>query len=154
MATKIQINSLDALERLIGGDTELEFEIRRNVVEDFAKKHLRSLVDTELMKATENSIKTNMRDNCLTRVSSYTSDGYKLNSEFEKIVRERISTEANYVIDNQVREKIKSLGFTDKIDSMINDISLTITNSLTEDAINKRIDIAVAKIVKEKMGIK
>lgn len=41
---KIQINSLEALERLIGNDTQLETELRQSVVENFATKHLKSLV--------------------------------------------------------------------------------------------------------------
>ena len=38
---KIQINSLEALERLIGGDPSLEFDIRNNVAQKFAAKHLK-----------------------------------------------------------------------------------------------------------------
>lgn len=43
MSTKIQINSLEALERLIGGDSEFEIEIRNSVVQEFAKKHIKCL---------------------------------------------------------------------------------------------------------------
>jgi predicted DNA-binding protein len=43
---KIQLNSLEALERLIGGDSELEIEVRNNVVQDFAKKHLKGIAAT------------------------------------------------------------------------------------------------------------
>ena len=45
MSTKIQINSLDALERLIGGDTELEIEVRNSVIQKFAEKHLKPLAN-------------------------------------------------------------------------------------------------------------
>ena len=41
---KIQINSLEALERLIGGDTQVEIEIRNSIVQEFTKKYLKSLV--------------------------------------------------------------------------------------------------------------
>lgn len=47
---KIQINNLAALERLIGGDTELEIEIRNNIVQEFTKRHLKGLVETETIK--------------------------------------------------------------------------------------------------------
>jgi hypothetical protein len=47
MSTKIQINSLEALERLIGGDTELEIEIRNSVAQNFAEKYLKALVNGE-----------------------------------------------------------------------------------------------------------
>jgi dGTP triphosphohydrolase len=43
---KIQLNSLEALERLIGGDSALEVEIRNSVVQNFATKHLKSLANT------------------------------------------------------------------------------------------------------------
>ena len=42
---KLQINSLAALERLIGGDTEVELEIRNSIVQEFAKKHLKAIVN-------------------------------------------------------------------------------------------------------------
>lgn len=48
---KLQINSLQALERLIGGDTNVEIEIRNNIVQEFAKKHLKALVNEGTIKA-------------------------------------------------------------------------------------------------------
>lgn len=47
----IQINSLEALERLIGGSSELEMDIRNNVVARFAEKHLRPLAESNTAKA-------------------------------------------------------------------------------------------------------
>lgn len=47
----IQINSLEALERLIGGSSELEMDIRNNVVARFAEKHLRPLAESDIAKA-------------------------------------------------------------------------------------------------------
>lgn len=40
---KVQINDLAALERLIGGDTEVEMDIRNNIVQKFVNKHLKGL---------------------------------------------------------------------------------------------------------------
>lgn len=48
MSTKIQINSLEALERLIGGDSEFEMEIRQSVAADFAKKYLKGTINTNI----------------------------------------------------------------------------------------------------------
>jgi len=56
MSIKIQINSLEALERLIGGDNELELQIRTSIVHEFTNKHLKSLATSKLMKDTENAI--------------------------------------------------------------------------------------------------
>lgn len=42
----IQLN-LPALERLLGGDTELEVQLRQQVVEAFARKRLKTLINDE-----------------------------------------------------------------------------------------------------------
>lgn len=64
MSTKLQINSLEALERLIGGDTETEIDIRNSVVQKFADKHLKCLANglydqkyNEFLHQLEKSIK-------------------------------------------------------------------------------------------------
>lgn len=44
---KIQINSLEALERLIGGNTEAEMDIRNSVVQAFTERHLKSIANQE-----------------------------------------------------------------------------------------------------------
>lgn len=43
---KIQLNSIAALERLIGGDSEIEFELRKSIITEFAKTNLAPLADT------------------------------------------------------------------------------------------------------------
>lgn len=40
MGTKIQINSLPALERLLGSDPDFEVEFRRSVLAEYEKKHI------------------------------------------------------------------------------------------------------------------
>ena len=39
-----------ALERLIGNDTQLEVELRHQVVEEFAKRHLKEVVQSEIFE--------------------------------------------------------------------------------------------------------
>lgn len=57
----IQLN-LPALERLIGGDSEIELELRHQVVENFAKQHLKPLINdkfiAQIRKEIEEQIKT------------------------------------------------------------------------------------------------
>ena len=67
MAAKLtlQINSLEALERLIGGDSEIEIDIRQSVAAAFAKKYLKAIVKEEtfqkyvqqLVKAIQDELK-------------------------------------------------------------------------------------------------
>jgi hypothetical protein len=57
---KLQLNSLAALERLIGGDTAVELDIRNNIVQAFAGKYLKDVAKTDAFKesiaAAENRI--------------------------------------------------------------------------------------------------
>jgi hypothetical protein len=59
---KLQINSLEALERLIGGDSEVELEIRNNIVQEFTKKHLKALVNEGSIQKVANAIDKRLRD--------------------------------------------------------------------------------------------
>ena len=45
MATKLtlQINSLEALEKLLSGDVQLEMDMRNTVVQEYAKKYIKSV---------------------------------------------------------------------------------------------------------------
>jgi hypothetical protein len=63
---KLQINSLDAIERLIGGDTEIELDIRGSIVQAFAKKHLKCIADSPQLK----SIMAGLADDAIKVVSA------------------------------------------------------------------------------------
>ncbi|MFA5135296.1 MAG: hypothetical protein WC505_05960 [Patescibacteria group bacterium] len=49
---KLELN-LPALERLIGGDTEIEIGIRQQIANEFASRHLKSLLNSTQMKELE-----------------------------------------------------------------------------------------------------
>ena len=73
MGIKIQINSLEALERLIGGDNELEISIRDNIVQEFTNKYLKGLVNSDKIKEASWSINQKIR-NCVEE--TYLSGAY------------------------------------------------------------------------------
>lgn len=58
----IQINNLEALERLIGGNSEVEIEVRNSVVQRFAEKHLKPLANSEAIQNTFSSIKKELNE--------------------------------------------------------------------------------------------
>jgi len=53
---KLQL-TLPALERLLGGDSELEAELRYNIVEQFTKKHIKTILNDETFKKIEKEFK-------------------------------------------------------------------------------------------------
>ena len=50
--------NLPALERLIGGDSELELDLRRGIAETFAKHYLKSIVNQELVQGVEREVRS------------------------------------------------------------------------------------------------
>ena len=54
---KIQLDT-KALERLIGGESEIEVELRNSVVQEFAKKHLKPLVNSSTLGKVMEEFKT------------------------------------------------------------------------------------------------
>src|SRR4051794_37602979 len=46
---RIELN-LPALERLLGGDTEIEVHLRQQIVDEFTRKYLKSLMNDETLK--------------------------------------------------------------------------------------------------------
>lgn len=80
MSTKIQINSLQALERLIGGDNTLELEIRQSVVTEFVKKHLKGLVDSRIVQIASTELRASIDETVRKQISAtigeYQQSGY------------------------------------------------------------------------------
>lgn len=52
---KLQID-LDTLEKMIGGDTPFHVEIKNGIIQTFARRHLKSLVNTQVMQDIRNEI--------------------------------------------------------------------------------------------------
>lgn len=111
MSIKIQINSVEALERLIGGDTDVEIEIRNSIVQEFTKKHLKSLATTP----TINEVATLISEELKGIVLDSTKDAwggtkYELNPE----MKDKVRMQAKKVLDSElsviVEEEVQLLG--------------------------------------------
>lgn len=53
---KIQINSLVALERLIGDDKEMEITVKTSVINEFAKSYIKSVANSEIVDTIKKAI--------------------------------------------------------------------------------------------------
>ena len=53
---KIELN-LPALERLLGGDTEVELALRKQIVQEFASRHLKAIAETASYQAAMDAAK-------------------------------------------------------------------------------------------------
>lgn len=82
--------TVPALERLLGGDTEVEVEIRKSIVHEFSKRHL-SAVAKEVYSDIE-AAKTQIRNQVLgdmgaVKMEAWSSGRYKLTSEATEAIK-------------------------------------------------------------------
>ena len=153
MSIKIQINSLDALERLIGGDNELEIEIRSSVVENFTKKHLNTLVNNDLMKKTAIGIQNTLTKQFFEEVK----DGWTTKTILKPEILNKLKDSLEYKAQAELYKIVDTAIETQKIDKNIQtalDIaSDRILNNLSDENLNKRLDKMVDTKIKQRLGL-
>lgn len=141
---KIQINSLQALERLIGGDNEIEIEIRNSVVQDFASKHLKSVADSDGFKKRINDIS----DGIIREAIQKNVITAGLNNRIVNALNESVATVEREVKDESLAKKVQ-----ERVDSTINKAVRKIEDEISTAILTKRIDKMVDEKIKQKLGI-
>ncbi len=124
----LQINSLEALERLIGGDTEMELSIRQNIADAFAEKYLKSIVNTSDSKL--KTLKTKMEAEVSAEIDKRICDTQRsiygqitlggLSQHTKSFVGSEVSLAITKMVQESVASKIKSLDIEAHIDKVVN----------------------------------
>lgn len=153
---KIQINSLEALERLIGGEEELELELRGSIVQEFAKRYLKGVADDVIINNATHEIRKYVQDNFINKVYSI-SRGYTLNPAFNETIQKSIQLHFSALINQLIREYMESDDTIKMIYKRLDDkvlaAAIRIEEELSDILLNKRIDDLVNKRLKEKLGV-
>ena len=142
---KLQINSLEALERLLGKDPEFEMEIRRSVGDIFLKN---LLSHGTIPLAASNEI-TNM---FVESVKSGYSTQYVLTGKARDLVANEIGYRANETIRTMVDEKFKEVSAD--LTKLINEKALWVANTLVDKVLDERFNAQVELEIKKRLGIK
>lgn len=110
----LQINSLEALERLIGGDTQVEIDIRNSVVQKFADKHLKAVANSDAVRKTMEGIQAAVQKQIADRLeqgiatfkSTYGGSVYdvKLHPEIVTVIESKVRN----TIDQSVQRAVQS----------------------------------------------
>lgn len=153
MSTKIQINSLEALERLIGGESQLEFDIRQSVVEAFTKKHLKSIANSEMMLQLSKGIKDEATSDLVKGIKEGYYTRYVLTDKAKELVKDSLKYQIQVEIADLVRAEIGTQGIKEKLQEILERQVKYITEDLTDSALNVRLNAMVDKKLKEKLGI-
>jgi hypothetical protein len=144
----IQINSLEALERLIGGDTAAEVDIRNSVVQKFTEKHLKALAGQPNIQAIADSIGTatrasveellNARIGTITKNWRGIVDSVRLNASVVAEIDRAVKAVADKLIDQAVQSTFDKL--KDGLEARIS------------GAVKHRLDYEIANEVKKKVS--
>jgi ribulose bisphosphate carboxylase small subunit len=148
---KIQINNLEALERLIGGDTELEIEIRNSVVQDFAKKHLKSVAKELLDQGFTISVKKLIQDEFF-RVNSW-GEILAFNEKTHRKLAEELNNDIRKTFDEILMEVLEFNKLKQTVQERLNKTLDYIDAELKSKVLEQRLDQMVDKRLKEKLGI-
>lgn len=151
---KIQINSLEALERLIGGDSQLEFDIRASVVQKFTEKHLKSIAGMHTMKNTAEAIKKEIEDQYFKVSSGYGPKTYTLNDKAREALKLNIDSAFTDTIRNELGLTLNVQDVRNKIESLLKTQADYIAAELTNITLSQRLEKMVDAKIKERLGLK
>lgn len=147
----IQINSLEALERLIGNDAELEINLRNAIVQEFAKKHLKAVAQSEYMLKAEIAIKAELEKIYFDK-TPYGKPIFK--PEHLTKLRENLEDTASIELGKIVSEIVDEQNIYSKIQARVNKAVDRIERELSDDVIKTKLERLVDLRLKEKLGIK
>lgn len=150
---KIQICNLQALERLIGNDNELEIEIRNSVVQDFTTKHLKKLATSEVVNKFWQIAKQETVDK-LFKKETFGSYKLTLSDEAKVLVCSEFDKKCKEFISERLSESLNFANIEKKINDIIEGQANHIVNVMTDANIERRINVRVEQKIKEKLGIK
>lgn len=104
----LQINSLEALERLIGGDSKVEIELRNSVVQKFAEKHLKPLANSDAFDDVKRHIIIEAEDLLAKEVGKFTKSwtGKIENIKFKPEIQDKITSETYKLVNEKIREAV------------------------------------------------
>lgn len=154
MSIKIQINSLGALERLIGDDTQLEIEIRNSIVQEFAKKHLKAVAKEQLTRDLSVAIQAELRKEFFEEVKNG-SWGTKtvFSMEILNQIKEKLRDTARLELAQIVRETVEEQKSYMAIMERLQSTADWITEQLGPQKLEDKLEKMVNERLKEKLGL-
>lgn len=148
MSVKLQINSREALERLIGGDSELEVELRNSIIQDFANRHLKGLA----MVYNEAHFKA-LTDTVYKEMKAKFQDEYGLRVVTEKGPYSYSTPKQVLHLKDETKAQLKALIETETM-GQVATISKSIVDNLLPsimETVEKQVNLVVDRLTKDEV---
>ena len=156
MSTKIQINSLEALERLIGNDNKLEIEVRNSIVQKFAEKHLKSLANSPTIHTALNNINDAVTREVSTKlnkeVATFKQDCFgrisdmKLNPDVQREIDNKVKSTSEEQIRLAVHNAVESWKKNNDINARIDKAISYYNEQHIKEEVRNRLDALIKKV--------
>lgn len=142
---KLDMN-LPILERLIGGDTELEISLRKQIANEFLNRHIPQIMQTEAVLETLKVIKASLADQIGTHVGKVweASNGWRYTLQYE--IKDKIK-QIIEAATNEAVEKALTKAIADRVERHY----AGQWASHIDTQIKKRFDVDIDKLVNEKV---
>lgn len=151
MSLTIQINNLQALERLLGGDTQWEMDIRKSTAVAFARRHFENLPDDPKLWQELASLKAALKklvdDRIRAEIATLKGSGYYEQWDLNADIKTSIQAEVNKVVQN-----MRDNAITEAVDKAVTayfektDLDKRITK-----AVEDRLGVTISKVTKSKL---
>lgn len=149
---KIQINSLAALERLIGDDKEMEITVKSSIINEFAKSYIKSVANSEIVDTIKKEVIEEIKKSdyfglLVKDRSNHWSTRYLLSDNAKELIKTQVRQEVEYLISetiSPIREEIAG-----EIRSRLDLMSLSVSQCIREEVQKETIDKLVQKRLKD-----
>lgn len=149
---KIQINSLEALQRLIGGDKEMEITVKSSIINEFAKSYIKSVANSEIVDTIKKAVLEEIKKTDYFGLLAQCTRGgwstsYMLSKDAKELVKTQVRREMDQLISDTVapirEELVKDI--RDRLELM----SLSVSQCIREEVQKETIEKLVQKRLKD-----
>jgi hypothetical protein len=159
--------SLPALERLLGGDSQLEIDLRQQIAEQFAKKHVKALINAEALKSVTSTLSSavtqTVKDQVGTVVYDYNKSVYtmRLTKQMEEAVSGIIKNIVNTSLLNlqskimlEIQQKVEAMAesWKKRAEDLLTDKINKELDRLVHNEVGKRVDDAIRETIVQRLN--
>lgn len=150
---KIQIG-LEALAALIGGDTEVEMEIRNGIVQEFTRRYLKGIAQDLIQVHGRTLVSEILKD----EIGTTTGYSTALAQSFKAKIKEQVALNANQIVREEVNNLRTGLynfvnaqfkELTNKIELLVQGEVPLAVNSKIKEEVQKRLKEISAAVLEE-----
>jgi hypothetical protein len=147
---KLTLNlTYPVLEKLIGGDSEIEVQIRSQIADRFLKNYLKKFVSDERIQQLRIDVNKSVDKQIAQELGflqgKFFSESFQLNPKYTEIILKKLKES----LDKIINEAIKQVDITSLIEAKMKQLI-----EINMDMINKRIDEVAKKIIDNNVAVK